>query len=293
MDRPLRHTGRFTFMKPALKPDETPAPATPRTVLEAKHPLAIRWFHWVNFPILFIMMWSGLLIYWANDVYRIGLGKFTLFKFFPQSFYERFHIDQRLAEGMGWHFTFMWIFAVNGLLYVLYTACSGEWRYLLPGKRTLRDAIHVVLHDLRIRREPLPRAKFNGAQRLAYSGVVLMGLGSLLTGLAIYKPVQLALLSSPLNGLAGATGYEAARFIHFWLTIGFCLFFLTHVLQVARAGWNNFRAMITGYEIVPTEIAPNETTPAPAHEKTETISARSHEHHVTTAHDTTIDRAER
>ena len=39
---------------------------------EKKHPLAIRWFHWVNFPVLFIMIWSGLLIYRANDVHRIG-----------------------------------------------------------------------------------------------------------------------------------------------------------------------------------------------------------------------------
>ena len=37
-----------------------------------KHPLAIRWFHWLNFPLLAIMIWSGLLIYWANDVYKIG-----------------------------------------------------------------------------------------------------------------------------------------------------------------------------------------------------------------------------
>ena len=40
--------------------------------LEKKHPLAIRWFHWINFPALTVMIWSGMLIYWANDVYRIG-----------------------------------------------------------------------------------------------------------------------------------------------------------------------------------------------------------------------------
>jgi len=54
--------------------------------LERKHPAAIRWFHWINFPLLAIMIWSGLLIYWANDVYRIGLGSFTLFQFFPDAF---------------------------------------------------------------------------------------------------------------------------------------------------------------------------------------------------------------
>nr|MDQ2732266.1 thiosulfate reductase [Armatimonadota bacterium] len=48
-------------------------------------------------------------------------------------------------------------------------------------------------------------------------------------------------------------GYGMARFIHFWLTIGYVVFFLIHVVQVAKTGWNNFRAMITGYEVVPAE----------------------------------------
>ena len=241
--------------------------------LEAKHPLAIRWFHWINFPVLFTMIWSGLLIYWANDVYRVGLGKWTLFHFklpdkgevfrvhignltlfqhtMQSNGYERLHLDARLAEGMGWHFFFMWIFFGNGLLYVLFTAISGEWRYLLPNKNSAKEAIQVVLHDLKLRKEPLPPRKFNGAQQIAYTGVILMGLGSLLTGLAIYKPTQFAWVSAPLGLLpVGATPYEIARFIHFWLTWGYVGFFLVHVMQVVRAGWNNFRAMITGYEIV-------------------------------------------
>ncbi len=76
-----------------------------------------------------------------------------------------------------------------------------------------------------------------------------MGFGSLVSGLAIYKTVQFAWLTSWL----GAGGYAIARFIHFWLTIGYVLFFLVHVIQVARAGWNNFRAMLTGYEVVKQE----------------------------------------
>ena len=221
--------------------------------LEPKHPLAIRWFHWINFPVLMLMIWSGLLIYWANDVYRIGFGDWTLLHFFssfPGDLYTRFHIDHRLAEGMAWHFTFAWIFAINGLLYVTFLAFSGEWRQLVPGRKTVGEAIQVVLHDLHIRRQPLPRRKFNGAQRLAYSGVIVMGAGMVLTGLAIYKPVQLWLISAPLAGIGGATAYEVSRFLHFWITLAFCGFFLVHVTQVARAGWNNFRAMITGYEIV-------------------------------------------
>jgi thiosulfate reductase cytochrome b subunit len=189
------------------------------------------------------MIGSGLLIYWANDVYAIRLGRFTLVRFFPEGFYEFFQVGHRLAEGMAWHLTFMWLFALNGVLYVAYTACSGEWRFLLPDRRTFAEAWQVVLHDLGLRKEPLPRRKFNGAQRLAYTGVIAMGAGSLLTGLAIYKPVQLAWLTTLLGG------YTAARLEHFVLALGYVAFFLIHITQVVRSGWNNVRAMVIGVEV--------------------------------------------
>jgi len=220
--------------------------------LDKKHPLPTRCFHWLNVPLLAIMIWSGLLIYWANDVYRIGLGNFTLFHFFPDSWYKALSLGGRLAEGMAWHFFFMWLFAINGLLYVGYTLISGEWRHLLPNSHTPREALDVVLHDLHLSKKPLPRRKFNGAQRLAYTGVVLMGGGSLITGLAIYKPIQF----SWLTGLLG--GYEMARWEHFLLVIGYMLFFVVHIAQVIRAGWNNFRAMVSGYEFTAAEDAPYE-----------------------------------
>jgi thiosulfate reductase cytochrome b subunit len=215
--------------------------------LEPKHPRAIRWMHWINFPVLVIMIWSGLKIYWANDVYELSLGGVTFFHFFPDWFYEVFGLSGSLATGMAYHFLFMWLFALNGIAYVLYTFLSGEWRHLLPNRHTPREAWHVVLHDLGLRRQPPPRAKFNGAQRIAYTGVILMGAGSLLTGLAIYKPTQLAWLTTALGG------YTWARGQHFILTIGYILFFIIHITQVIRAGWNNARAMITGYELVPEE----------------------------------------
>ena len=210
--------------------------------LETKHSLPTRIYHWLNAPILAVMIYSGLLIYWANDIYSVRLGRVTVLKFFPDWFYDALHLGHRLAEGMAWHFTFMWLFAINGVLYVGYTIYSGEWRYLLPNRATPREAWNVVLHDLGLRREPLPRRKFNGAQRVAYTGVVGMGLGSLLTGLAIFKPVQLAWLTALLGG------YELARFWHFLLTLGYLAFFVIHISQVIRAGWNNFRAMVIGVE---------------------------------------------
>ena len=202
--------------------------------LKLKHLVAIRWFHWINFPLLAIMVWSGAMIYWANQVYWIK---------FSEPVWEKVNLAFRLAEGMAFHFFFMWLFAINGILYVLYTIVSGAWRELLPNRRTFIEAIQVALHDLHLRREPPPQGKFNAAQRLAYTGIIVMGLFSLLTGLAIYKPVQF----SWLTWLFG--GYPMARFFHFWLTVGYVVFFVVHVGQVIKTGWNNFRAIVIGVEV--------------------------------------------
>ena len=248
-----------------------------------KHPLAIRWMHWINFPVLAAMIWSGLLIYWANDVYKVRVGHDILYSFFPNGFYKKLHLSFRLAEGMAFHFVFMWIFFINGLVYVLYTLFSGEWRYLAPNKHSFKEAWQVLLHDLHLRKTAPPQGKFNGAQRIAYCGIIAMGLGSILTGLAIYKPVQFGWLAWCFGG------YATARIIHFILTGLYCIFFVVHVVQVIFAGWNNFRAMVTGWEVVdfphkpeveplpaapPLQLAPQPAAPAPPPtptiEKTET-----------------------
>ena len=232
-----------------------------------KHPLAIRWFHWVNFPVLTVMIWSGLLIYWANDIYRLGWGDTTLLQFFPKSVYDALHVPFHLSTGMAFHFFFMWFFFINGILYVLYTVFSGEWRYLLPDRHSFKESLQVVLHDLHLRKTAPPQVKYNAAQRVAYSAIIVMGAGSIITGIAIYKPIQFNWLCA----LCG--GYEFARIIHFALTIGYVLFFIIHIVQVILAGWNNFHAMVTGFEVEkiqpvaepvvmeePEPIAPIETT---------------------------------
>jgi thiosulfate reductase cytochrome b subunit len=219
-----------------------------------KHPMAIRWFHWINFPVLAIMIWSGLLIYWAYDPYMIKLGSAS-FHFFPDAFYKKLNIPFRLAEGMAYHFAFMWVFFINGMLYVGYTFFSGEWRYLLPDKKSVREAWQVILHDLHIRKEKPIQVKYNGAQKIAYTMIVIMGIGSLLTGLSIYKPIQFKLLT----WLCG--GYEMARLEHFILTVGYCLFFLIHIFQVIMAGWKNFQSMVTGNEVVQQTTEPHPETP--------------------------------
>lgn len=220
----------------------------------------MRWTHWVNFPVLAIMIWSGLLIYWASGVYTISIFGYTLIKFFPPKFYEFFNLRRRLAEGMAFHFLFMWFFAINGFLYILYTIVSGAWRELVPKKSSFKEAWLVILHDLRIRKMAPPQNKYNAAQRIAYTSIIFMGFGSLFTGLAIYKPVQFYWVT----WLCG--GYHFARILHFALTVGYVLFFIVHVVQVMLAGWNNFRSVIAGFEVVETSAMP-EFEPLPKQNK--------------------------
>lgn len=217
------------------------------TTLEEKHKLATRWFHWINFPVLMLMIGSGMLIYWAYDPYRIGIGEITLFHFFPDWFYDATHMDHKLSYGMALHFFLAWLFALNGIAYVAYTVISGEWRELAPEKKSFAEALEVMKHDMGFKVPLPPQGRYNAAQRITYTAIVFMGALSLFTGLAIYKPAQLAWLTALLGG------YEWARFEHFWLTMGYVGFFGIHIGQVIRAGWANFRSMVCGYDLAEVE----------------------------------------
>lgn len=246
------------------------APARPATLrLVRKHALAIRWMHWINFPVLCTMIWSGLYIYYMDadrgpngmihqgQTFRIGIGSVTLLRLFPEWFWTLLDASEpKMPRALGYHFLFMWFFVLNGAAYVLYTAISGEWRELLPNRASLREARAVVAYDLGLSKVKPPHGKYNAAQRITYTLIVAMGLGSALTGLAIYKSSQLHLLASLFGG------YQGARWLHFWLTIGYVLFFIVHIAQVIRAGWRNFAAMISGYAIEPVPAAV--PVPAPA-----------------------------
>ena len=218
------------------------------------HPRAIRWLHWINFPLLMIMIWSGLRIYWAEDVYAFGIGSWQWFAFFPEAVYETLGLERRLARGMAFHFAFGWLFVINGVTYAVYLLATREWRHILPDRHAAREAKEVVLHDLHLRKQTPPQGKYNAAQRISYTAVLAMAAIIVVSGFAIYKPTQLY----PLPLLFG--GYQGARLVHFWMTIGLSLFFVVHVLQVLRAGWGNFRSMVSGYVI---EHRPNSVSAVP------------------------------
>jgi thiosulfate reductase cytochrome b subunit len=198
-----------------------------------KHPLSLRWNHWLNFPLITLMTLSGLAIYWAYPAY-----------FIPREWLKEIGLDHKLAVGLSWHFAMGLFFIVNGIFYSVFLFMTGHYKYLLPDRHSLKEAFRVVLHDLGFKKIALPeQLKYNAAQRLSYSFVFLMGVMASLTGLAIYKPAQLNFLLALLGG------YKAARLEHFVVMILFILFFVVHISQVVKAGWPNFRAMITGFDI--------------------------------------------
>lgn len=253
--------------------NEAATPAEPaQRVAVLKHRRGSRWMHWINFPLLLIMIYSGLRIYKAEDVYAFGLFGWEWFKWFPETrygigignwewfsfqFYDSLQLNRRLARGLAFHFNFAWLFTLNGLAFAIYTWRTGEWRELIPSRKHLKNVVLVVLHDLHLRKEAPPnRGRYNEAQRVTYSLVLFLGFMAIWSGFAIFKPTQLSVLTWTLGG------YTSARVIHFTVTILFVLFFFIHILQVARSGFRNFMSMVTGYELQPAAAAP--TVPAEA-----------------------------
>ncbi|MFT7475873.1 MAG: thiosulfate reductase cytochrome b subunit [Verrucomicrobiales bacterium] len=205
--------------------------------------------HWFNFPILSVMIWSGLRIYWAFDVSR---GRFDEDRLIPQGVYETLNLDRKLARGLAFHFSIGWLFVINGLLYVGYLAFSREWKQLIPNWSALKNVPAQMMHEMGMRKDAPPRGQYNVMQQLAYSAVIVMGAIVVATGFAIYKPTQLSWLTTIFGG------YETARTIHFVMTVSFTGFFIIHIVQVVRAGFANFWSMITGYELEEITDAPEE-----------------------------------
>lgn len=222
----------------------TPDPETtldePTQVAVEKHPRAIRWMHWLNFPFLSIMIWSGLRIAWASDFRQ---PRFDEDRFLPESVWQLLDLDRALARGLAFHLSFGWFFVINGALYFTYLAISGEWREIVPKLKSLIDIPATLLHEMGLKKDAPKAGQYNVMQQLAYSTVLFMGVIVVVTGFALFKPTQLSFIINFFGG------YENTRSVHFWVTIGFMAFFLVHIAQVARAGFTTFWAMVTGYEV--------------------------------------------
>ena len=124
-----------------------------RRRLERKHPLAIRLTHWVNVPVLAVMVWSGVAISGRKEPRRIAIGNWTIVELFPESFHQQIQVPG-LAAAMGWHFLFAAVFVANGLIYLISVIASGSWRSLIPNLRSFHEARLVLWRDLGLRESP-------------------------------------------------------------------------------------------------------------------------------------------
>jgi thiosulfate reductase cytochrome b subunit len=189
------------------------------------HPLWLRVTHWINAVAVIIMIGSGWEIYNASPLFAFA---------FPKSI----TLGGWLAGALLWHFAAMWLFVVNGLVYVALGIVTGRFRRkLLP--------LHAgeVVADTRLAlRGKLPHddlATYNALQKLFYIGVIVAGVVVVLSGLAMWKPVQLWWLAALFGG------YEAARLFHFFAMaaiVGFTVIHIVMAFVVPKA----LRAIITG-----------------------------------------------
>ncbi len=206
-----------------------------------RHHWIVRLAHWLSAVLLVGMIASGLQIYGAFAHFGIrGRPYLGPNPWDGQSFPEWARLGGWLAGGLNWHFALAWPFIITGIVYLGYLVASGEWRSLLFRPRDIPRAWQMQLYYLGLRKEHPPQGKHNALQKAAYSFIILLGALSVLTGFAIYKPVQLSWLSTLFGG------YELARYWHFVTVWVFVAFTLVHVALVFLVDPASLRAMLTG-----------------------------------------------
>ena len=201
--------------------DPMPAPASSRLI----HPLWVRITHWINALAMLVMIGSGWQIYNASPLFA--------FNFPPQ-----FTLGGWLAGALLWHFAAMWVLAINGLIYVVLGLATGRFRRkLIPIKPS--DVVADAKAALTLKLSYQDLSVYNAVQKLFYVGVIIAGLVVVLSGLALWKPVQFQLLTALFGG------YEFARYVHFFAMASIVGFFVLHVVMALLVP-RSLRAMITG-----------------------------------------------
>ncbi len=207
----------------ALPPGDAVAPARAGRRL---HPVPVRIMHWTNAVAMLVMIGSGWGIY--NDSVIFGGLHFP----------KEIKLGGWAAQSLLWHFAGMWLLALNGAAYLIYGVVTGRLRErLLPIR--LRDIVQTVRDTLRFHIDHSDLTTYNAVQKVLYIVVILAGVSQVVTGLAIWKPVQF----SGLTGLLG--GFQAARLIHFLgmaVIVGFLVVHVALSLLVPQTLW----AMLTG-----------------------------------------------
>jgi thiosulfate reductase cytochrome b subunit len=190
------------------------------------HPLPLRIMHWINAVAIFIMIGSGWKIY--NDDVIFGLLHF------PDSIV----IGKWAQYGLQWHFFGMWIFVLNGLVYLSYGIATGRFRRkLFP--ISPREFLATVADALRFKLGHDDLTHYNAVQKVLYLGVMLVGVTIVISGLALWKPVQF----SELANLFG--DFQTIRLVHFLCMSAIVAFIVVHV-TLALLVPKSLVAMFTG-----------------------------------------------
>jgi thiosulfate reductase cytochrome b subunit len=223
----------------------TPAVKSVAPVERRLHPLALRIMHWINAVAIFIMIGSGWKIYdddvifgWLHFPDAVVIGKWAQY-------------------GLQWHFFGMWIFVINGLTYLTYGVVTGRFRQkLLP--ISLSEIIATVRDALRFHLSHADLTVYNAVQKMLYLGVMAVGILIVISGLALWKPVQF----SELAALFGS--FQTIRLVHFLCMAAIVGFLVIHI-SLALLVPQSLVAMVTGGPVVdpkPAPVAPD--TPAEA-----------------------------
>jgi Ni/Fe-hydrogenase b-type cytochrome subunit len=223
-------------------PDEPAAKAEELALVRAayEHPLPIRISHWVNAISLFVMVASGLRIFRAFPSFGPKIPEKILLDI-PKSL----TLGGWLAGALQWHFTFMWLFGVSGVLYVAYQVISGHYRTLLFTPRDIPGVWPMARHYFLFGPKPPATGQYNPLQKLAYTSTIGLGILALLTGIVLYKPTQFSWLAFLFGG------FHLTRIWHFAAMCGFLAFIPGHLIMVVLHGWSNFFSMFSGWKREP------------------------------------------
>jgi thiosulfate reductase cytochrome b subunit len=188
-------------------------------------PAWVRILHWINAFAMVLMIMSGWQIYNASPLFG--------FTFSPS-----ITLGGWLGGALLWHFAAMWILMVNGLIYLALGFATGRFRKkLLP--ITPAGVISDTKAALTGKLSHDDLTKYNYVQKLLYAGIIIVGVLIVLSGLSIWKPVQLQWLTALFGG------YDAARYVHFFCMAAIVAFMVVHV-ALALIVPKSLRAMIIG-----------------------------------------------
>jgi Ni/Fe-hydrogenase b-type cytochrome subunit len=208
-------------------------------IVEARyeHPFVIRLCHWVNAFSLLVLVGSGLQIFRAFPSFGAKIPEQVLINW-PKSL----AIGGWLGGALQWHFTFMWIYIATGLLYIGYQLFSGNYHQVLFVRGDFPGVWPMVRHYFFFGSKPQIKEAYNPLQKCAYTFAIVLGVLSLLTGIAIWKPVQFSWLAWMMGG------FHLARLWHFLIMWAMLAFVFGHLVMVVLHGWNNFISMLTGWK---------------------------------------------